>query len=183
MLQQSLGVQGAANPQEIKARFRTLAQRCARDEATAEEHERLRPAAAALAQELSYLGYDVAAVEGLLAAEGCAPDVSAEVAASTAGPIARRVHDPLERRSPHPEDEAYARLATRLHSAEHLRTATLSSFGFGFIVKLAVAFVLVIVALVMALDFFPRLVTPQKAAPQAPQPVPIQLVPPEKAGK
>lgn len=119
----------------------------------------------------------------ILAAEGVPEDVIAE-SAPAAGPLQRRVYDPLERQAMPPEDEAYLRLAQRTQAAESLRTATLSSYGFGFIARLAIASVLAMVALVAALDFFPRLVAPPKVAAPPPPPVPILLVPPpEKAGK
>jgi hypothetical protein len=175
-LERSLGVTGSAPPQEIKARYRSLAQRCAGGEADADEAARLRTASVALAQELNYLGHDAGAIEALLVGEGCPRAVAAEVAASTAGPITRRVADPLERQTVRPEDEAYTRLAARLESAETMRKATASSYGFGFIARLAIAFVIVMVALTSALDFVPRAFrAPRSAAP--PAPVPIELLP------
>lgn len=134
-------------------------------------------------QELGYLGFGAESVARILAGEGVPEDVIAE-SAPAAGPLQRRVYDPLERPAAPPEDEAYLRLAQRTQAAESLRTATLSSYGFGFIARLAIASVLAMVALVAALDFFPRLVGPAKVTPTPPQPVPIQLVPPaEKSGK
>ena len=98
-------------------------------------------------------------------------------ARASAGEVSRQVPEPLARGTRRPEDQAYARLAERTLAAESMRTATASSYGFGFIARLAIAFVVVIVALVAALDFFPRALRP-KAEPVAAPPIPVQLVPP-----
>jgi hypothetical protein len=82
---------------------------------------------------------------------------------------------PLERGAVPPADAAYARLSERLSAAESMRTATASSYGFGFVVRLALAFVIVMGALVAALDFFPRVMRPAKVAPA---PYPVELLPP-----
>lgn len=112
-----------------------------------------------------------------LVAEGCPEDVATTVARVSAGLVSRVVPAPLERGAVPPEDAAYARLSERLFAAESMRNATASSYGFGFVIRLAVAFVVVIGGLVAALDFFPRVMRPAKVAP-APAPLPIQLVPP-----
>ena len=177
MLQDALGLAGPASPGEIKARYRALAQRCAAAEARPEEHDRLEDASLALAQELAHLGHDQARIEKILVAEGCPDRAAACVARASGGPISRVVHEPLERATLTPEDAAYARLSGRLVTAESIRTATASSYGFGFMARLAIAFIVVVGALVAALDFFPRVLQPAKVA-APPQPIPVQLVPP-----
>ena len=131
-------------------------------------------------QELGYLGFDSASAARLLAEEGC-PQALIDEVAPAAGPVARRVYDPLERQTIRPVDEAYARLADRAHAAESMRTATVASSGFGFIAWLAIASLVATVALILALDFFPRILQPAKVAPLPPPPIPIQLVPPPEA--
>ena len=140
--------------------------------------QRLEHASLALAQELAHLGHDEAHVTATLVAEGCPDHVAATVARASAGPVSRVVPAPLERGAVPPEDAAYARLSERMIAAESMRTATASSYGFGFVIRLALAFVIVMGALVAALDFFPRVLRPAKVAP-APAPVyPVQLLPP-----
>ncbi len=175
LLQESLGLSGPASPAEIKARYRALAQRCG--DAPPEDHERLRRASLLLAQELAYLGHDEAAIERVLSGEGCPGEVAASVASAAGGPVSRVVGDPLERPQSTPVDVAYTRLAERALATESLRTATASSYGFGFIARLAIAFLVVIAGLIAALDFFPRLVAPAKLAPAPPRPVPVELLP------
>lgn len=176
-----MGLPGSASPGEIKARYRSLAQRCRfGGEARPEEHARLLEASLALAQELSYQGYDEEAARQLLIGEGCPADVAAEVARVAAGPVSRVVPAPLERVLLRPEDAAYARLAERTLAAESMRNATASSYGFGFIIRLAIAFVLVMGALIASLDFFPRALRPAKVAPQPAAAYPVQLVPPSR---
>lgn len=92
--------------------------------------------------------------------------------------MSRVVPAPLERVLLRPEDEAYARLAERTLAAESMRNVTASSYGFGFIIRLAIAFVLVMGALVAALDFFPRVLRPAKVAPAPAPAYPVQLLPP-----
>ncbi len=180
LLEQSLGISGAASPDEIKARYRTLAQRCADGDARPEEYERLRFVSLALAQELAYLGHDEGSIERTLAGEGCPESVAADAARASAGRVSRLVPDPLTRNTQRPEDAAYIRLAERTLAAQSMRTATASSYGFGFLAKLAIAFAVVVGSLVYALDFFPRLMQPAKVAPQPAPPMPVQLVPPGK---
>jgi hypothetical protein len=174
-LQDALGLAGPAAPGEIKARYRALAQR-----AGADDLERLEHASLALAQELAHLGHDEGHVAATLVAEGCPGPVAATVARASAGPISRVVPAPLERGAVPPADDAYARLSGRLAAAESMRTATASSYGFGFVIRLALAFVVVIGALVAALDFFPRALRPAKVAPApaAPAPYSVELLPP-----
>jgi len=132
-------------------------------------------ASVALAQELTIIGFDREQVEGALAAEGCPADAASEAAGAIAGSISRRVKSPLEREAVTPVDAAYARLSDRIAAAESARGMTASSYGLGFIIKLAVAFVVIMGALVTSLDFFPRILRPAKVEPG---PVPIQLLPP-----
>jgi hypothetical protein len=132
----------------------------------------------ALAQELVFIGFDRTQVEQALIDEGCPPAVAADGAVSIAGMVSRRVKSPLERELVTPLDAAYARLAERTLAAESVRTMTASSYGLGFIIKLAVAFVVIMGALVASLDFFPRILQSPKVQPV---PVTIQLVPPEKS--
>ena len=89
------------------------------------------------------------------------------MARAAAGPVSRLVPDPLERATVRPEDAAYARLSERIHAAESMRTATASSYGFGFMARLAIAFIVVIGALIAALDFFPRVLQPAKVGAAA----------------
>lgn len=134
-------------------------------------------ASVALAQELAFIGFDRDQVAEALAAEGCPPDAAADAASAIAGSVSRRVKSPLEREAVTPVDAAYARLADRTVAAESARTMTPSSYGLGFIIKLAVAFVVIMGALVASLDFFPRILRPAKVEPA---PVTIQLVPADK---
>ena len=135
----------------------------------------------ALAQELVFIGFDRMQVEQALIDEGCPPAIAADGATSIAGLVSRRVKSPLERELVTPVDAAYARLAERTVAAESVRTMTASSYGLGFIIKLAVAFVVIMGALVTSLDFFPRILRPAKVEPA---PVQIQLLPPpEKSDK
>jgi hypothetical protein len=121
-------------------------------------------------------------VEAALAAEGCPERVARAVAGAAAGRVSRVVPEPLERAPPSPEDTAYARLSGRLLATESIRTATAASYGFGFMARLVIAFIVVMGALVAALDFFPRVLRPASVA-VPPQPIPVQLVPPpDKAG-
>jgi hypothetical protein len=92
--------------------------------------------------------------------------------------VSRVVPAPLERGAVPPEDAAYARLAERMIAAESMRTATASSYGFGFLIRLALAFVIVMGALLAALDFFPRALRPAKVAPAPAPAYPVQLLPP-----
>jgi hypothetical protein len=175
-LQDALGLAGPAAPGEIKARYRALAIRSR--EGGEDENRRLEHASLALAQELAHLGHDEAHVSATLVAEGCPDHVAATVARASAGPVSRVVPAPLERGAVPPEDAAYARLSERMIAAESMRTATASSYGFGFLIRLALAFVIVMGALIAALDFFPRVLRPAQVAP-APAPVyPVQLLPP-----
>jgi hypothetical protein len=181
LLQRSFGVTGTASPQELKARYRALAQRSARGEAPAADVEQLRRASVALAQELAFIGFDRMQVEEALIGEGCPADVASGASDAIAGTVSRRVKSPLEREMVTPVDAAYARLAERTLAAEAVRTMTPSSYGLGFIIRLAVAFVVIMGALVASLDFFPRILRPAKVEPAPP--MPVQLVPPEKPTK
>ncbi|APV49957.1 hypothetical protein BWI17_09820 [Betaproteobacteria bacterium GR16-43] len=173
-LQEALGLSDGASPAEIKARLRALGHRCRGPEASEGDRDRLRVAALTLGQELNYVGLDRSHIENLLLEEGCPQDLATDVAHSVGSPVARRVPDPLEREVVRPEDAAYARLAERGRATKSMREATASSYGFGFIARLAIAFVVIMVALVSSLDFFPRALQPAKVAPP---PIPIQLVP------
>jgi hypothetical protein len=180
LLQRSFGLSGTATPQELKARYRSLAQRCAQPDAPPDEIERLRVASVALAQELVFIGFDRAQVEQALVDEGCPPSVAADGAAAIAGTVSRRVKSPLEREFVSPVDAAYARLADRTVAAESARNMTPSSYGLGFIVKLAVSFAVIMGALIASLDYFPRILRPAKVEAA---PVQIQLLPAENPKK
>ena len=134
----------------------------------------------ALAQELVFIGFDRTQVEQALVDEGCPPSVAAEGAAAIAGAVSRRVKSPLEREFVSPVDAAYARLADRTVAAESARNLTPSSYGLGFIIKLAVSFAVIMGALVASLDYFPRILRPAKVEPA---PVQLQLLPPPEKTK
>lgn len=182
-LHDALGVGGSASAEEIKAVYRSLALRCQPGAQPAPELlERLQLASIALGQELAHAGYDEGFIYRALTEEGCPVDV-ATVAARAAGGRFSRVVPGIERSYRSPEDAAYARLAARTQANQAMMEARGSSFGFGFIARLAVAFGLSLGALYLALYFVPRaLQSPVDAGTASPPkaempPMPVQLVP------
>lgn len=182
-LHNALGLQGSASADEIKAVYRSLAQRCQPGaQPSAELLERLQLASIALGQELAHAGYDQVFIYRALTEEGCPVEVATVVARAAGGRFSRVVPG-IERSYRSPEDAAYARLAARTRANQAMMEARGTGFGFGFLAKLAVVFVLSIGALYLALHFVPRaLHSAADASPAPPQKaempaMPVHLVP------
>jgi hypothetical protein len=169
-LHDALGLPGPASAEEIKAVYRSLAQRC-RPEANPDSEllERLQLASIALGQELARAGYDEVFIHRALAEEGCPVEIATVVARASGGPYSRVVHT-LERNACSPGDAAYARLAARTLATQAMQEASGSaSYGLGFLVKLVIAFVLSCIVLYLALAAIPRaLQSPVKAGDAIP---------------